>query len=457
MVRLVERIHAAGGATHTKVRDRRRAVARRVRNIAANLKLRNDDAKEKVRQINAELADLAETAAEEAVAVARNARRKLARSGDNASKTLACLVAELDTTMALTAAIVAQTRTRLGGEKPDGATRVVSLHDPDARPIAKGRLGKPVEFGYKAQIVDNADGVVVDHRVVIGNPPDAPMLAPAVARIKSLVTRAPRAVTADGIYGEASVEDELVAMGVKTVVIPPQGQAQRRPPAGPGPARVPQAGEVAHRGGGEDLAPQALLRLEPHAARRHRRSRDVVRARRVGSQRREDLVPARRQGQPAAPARRGDNGPPGGDRPTTTGETAGITVLLTRLLRPTRRDPHSKGGGEQDRKAAGGVGVGMSRPTGAARGRSRLTPTANFRFEVVRRLHNHAGLLLLTASLCLGLSVTSLPAPRPVLVSGAGLLAAALVGHIRALASSSICHCLTSSRSCYLRKGRGGG
>jgi hypothetical protein len=35
------------------------------------------------------------------------------------------------------------------------ATRRVSLHDADARPIAKGRLGKPVEFGYKAQVTDN--------------------------------------------------------------------------------------------------------------------------------------------------------------------------------------------------------------------------------------------------------------------------------------------------------------
>ena len=224
MARLVERIHAAGGAARTKVRDRRRAAGRRVRNIAANLKLRNDDAKEKVRQINAELADLAETAAGEAVAVARNARRKLARCGDGASKKLAALVAELEATMALTATVVAQTRTRLGGDKPDGATRVVSLHDPDARPIAKGRLGKPVEFGYKAQVLDNADGVVLDHRVVMGNPPDAPMLAPAVARVKALVGRAPRAVTADGIYGEAAVEDGLKAMGVKTVVIPRKGK-----------------------------------------------------------------------------------------------------------------------------------------------------------------------------------------------------------------------------------------
>ena len=224
MARLVERIHGAGGATRTKVRDRRRAAARRVRDIAANLKLRNDDAKEKVRQINAELATLAETASAEARDVARNARRKLARSREDASKKLACLVAELETTMALTATIVAQTRTRLAGEKPDGATRVVSLHDPDARPIAKGRLGKPVEFGYKAQVVDNADGIVVDHRVVIGNPPDAPMLAPAIERIKALVGKAPRAVTADRIYGEAAIEDDLKAVGVKTVVIPRKGK-----------------------------------------------------------------------------------------------------------------------------------------------------------------------------------------------------------------------------------------
>jgi hypothetical protein len=61
---------------------------------------------------------------------------------------------------------------------PDGASRLVSLHDPDARPIRKGRIGHPVEFGYKAQVIDNPDGVVLDHTVMVGNPPDAPLLAP---------------------------------------------------------------------------------------------------------------------------------------------------------------------------------------------------------------------------------------------------------------------------------------
>ena len=45
--------------------------------------------------------------------------------------------------------VVAQTRRRLNGAMPESASRRVSFHDVDARPIRKGRLGRPVEFGYK--------------------------------------------------------------------------------------------------------------------------------------------------------------------------------------------------------------------------------------------------------------------------------------------------------------------
>jgi IS5 family transposase len=100
----------------------------------------------------------------------------------------------------------------------------VSLHDPDARPIANGRLGKPVEFGYQAQVVDNTDGIVLDHTVHRGNPADAPLLAPAIGRISSLLGRTPRAVTADRSYGEAKIDTELAELGVKTVVIPRKGK-----------------------------------------------------------------------------------------------------------------------------------------------------------------------------------------------------------------------------------------
>ena len=118
--------------------------------------------------------------------------------------------------MGRTERVVAQTRSRLAGVMPDSATRLVSLHDVDARPIRKGRLGKPVEFGYKAQIVDNADGVILDHNVEIGNPADAPQLAPAIAADHRAAPDArPRAVTADRGYGEASVERDLHELGVR--------------------------------------------------------------------------------------------------------------------------------------------------------------------------------------------------------------------------------------------------
>ena len=79
--------------------------------------------------------------------------------------------------------VIEQARARVAGDQPPGATRLVSLHEPDARPIRKGRLGKPVEFGYKAQVVDNSDGLIIDHSVHVGNPADSELLRPAINRI----------------------------------------------------------------------------------------------------------------------------------------------------------------------------------------------------------------------------------------------------------------------------------
>jgi IS5 family transposase len=72
---------------------------------------------------------------------------------------------------------------------------------------------------------------VLDHVLTQGNPPDAPMLAPAIARIKHRFGRAPRAVTADRGYGEAKVDADLVALGVRRVAIP--GEAGPAQPAKP--------------------------------------------------------------------------------------------------------------------------------------------------------------------------------------------------------------------------------
>ena len=224
IARTVGRIQGAGGATGTRTRDRRRAAGRRARSIASKLRLRGEQQREQaqatVRRITGELADLTEAAMRDAAAVVRNAKRALRAATGQRKARLRRAINDLHTVLGRATRVVAQTRSRLAGLMPDSATRLVSLNDPDARPIRKGRLGKPVEFGYKAQLVDNADGVILDHTVEIGNPPDAPQLAPAIERITGRIGRAPRAVTADRGYGLASVERDLHELGVRHVAIP---------------------------------------------------------------------------------------------------------------------------------------------------------------------------------------------------------------------------------------------
>ncbi|WP_234812356.1 ISNCY family transposase [Mycolicibacter longobardus] len=220
----VRRIQAAGGATRTRVRDRSRSAGQRARAIAAKLRLRGAAAREEgqaaVLRITGQLADVAAAAIADADAVLRNARRGLRTATGRRRGRLQRAINDLATLLIRTGQVIAQTRSRLAGVMPDSASRIVSFHDVDARPIRKGRLGKPVEFGYKAQVVDNADGVILDHSVQIGNPADAPQLAPAIARITDRTGRAPTAVTADRGYGYASVDNDLHELGVRRVAIP---------------------------------------------------------------------------------------------------------------------------------------------------------------------------------------------------------------------------------------------
>ena len=239
-----QRIHHAGGAVRTRLRDRSRAAGKRAHGIAAKLRSRRqlgrDQVKDGVQRITGELADLAQATVRDAHRLLVNARRALRQARVKAAELaeagvhdaaagrrrgrLARAVNDLSSLLEATEQIIGQTRQRIAGTTPDGASRVVSLHDRDARPIAKGRLGKPVEFGYKGQVVDNDDGIVLDHDMQVGNPADAPQLAPAIERVKDRAGRAPGTVTADRGYGEAAVDDSLATMGVRTVVIPRKGK-----------------------------------------------------------------------------------------------------------------------------------------------------------------------------------------------------------------------------------------
>ena len=240
-----KRIKAAGGAVRTRLRDRSRAVGRRAHALNAKLRTRSaaarDEALAVVKRKNSELADLAEATIRDATRLLDNARRAVRKAKAEAVRRkaegrttdpaegrrrarLTQAVNHLKNLIEATGQVIVQTRQRLAGTMPPAATRRVSLHDPDAHPIAKGRIGKPVEFGYKAQVCDNADGIVLDHDVQPGKPPDGPRLAPCIKRVTRRTGRTPRTVAADRGYGEHQVETDLTDLGITHVVIPRKGK-----------------------------------------------------------------------------------------------------------------------------------------------------------------------------------------------------------------------------------------
>jgi transposase, IS5 family len=107
--------------------------------------------------------------------------------------------------------------------------RLVSLSDPDARPIRKGKPGRPTEFGYTLLVAEDERGFIADHKVEQGNPPDAPQLLPAVERVIMVTGRPPGTVVGDRGFGTAANDQAMAALGVKRI-----GGNAPAPPAKPG-------------------------------------------------------------------------------------------------------------------------------------------------------------------------------------------------------------------------------
>jgi len=211
---LVRRIKARGAASRTRFRDRGRAAGRRMKQLARTLRRRTGVAMGEVDRLTGEVAGIARQSLRQVQVVARNARRALAhRPGDG---WLGRLVGELEATMAATGRLLAQTDQRLAGDRviPD---RLVSLSDPDARPIRKGKPGRPTEFGYTLLVAEDERGFIADHQVEQGNPPDAPQLVPAVTRVIAVTGRPPGTVVGDRGFGTAANDQAVEALGVRRV------------------------------------------------------------------------------------------------------------------------------------------------------------------------------------------------------------------------------------------------
>jgi IS5 family transposase len=175
-------------AKRTAVRDRSRAVGRRMRALGRTLRRRTGEAKAEVLEVTKQTGALLKKSVKEARARAAAARRSARGRGAQAKLKAARALEELADRCEK---VCEQIVKRVKGEKI--IDRLVSLWDPDARPIRKGKLGRPNEFGYVDQFCEitantkpGARGFILPPTSQIGNSAENTLLPDTAEELRKL-------------------------------------------------------------------------------------------------------------------------------------------------------------------------------------------------------------------------------------------------------------------------------
>ncbi|NLW06740.1 MAG: ISNCY family transposase [Clostridia bacterium] len=226
ITRTVKKIKAAGIAIRTKFQDRRRSVKKRILSITKVVKRRTGEAYSEVRQITGEIMTTAQQVVAEAKQVLKNAKQYLYRHKDDLTRNIQQVVQSLTQTIAHTEQIISQTVKVQQGQFriPE---RMVSIFDLNARPIKRGKLHAPTEFGYKILLQETEEKVITGYQVLEGNPSDDTLLVNAVDHHIETFKRPPWAVATDRGFGSTKNEKALKERGVKRCSLPFKGKLSK--------------------------------------------------------------------------------------------------------------------------------------------------------------------------------------------------------------------------------------
>ncbi len=190
-----------------RVRDRSRAAARRVRGLNRSLRGRTGEAKQEVQRLTEEVAGLARASVGQARRLLVEVKE--ATRGQRLRRREQRAISELEEMIGLSAKVVEQIRQRFAGEPI--SDRLVSLFDPAARPIRKGKKAKPNEFGEIVQYTEltpntrrGARGLLLPPQVAVGNPHENVLLPQTVAELTALELRPVEAAFDQGYTRKAT-------------------------------------------------------------------------------------------------------------------------------------------------------------------------------------------------------------------------------------------------------------
>jgi transposase, IS5 family len=205
-----------------KVRDRSRAAGQRIRELNRSLRRRTGEAQQEVQRLTEEIAELAKASLGQAGRLLEEAKRAVGEIGGCPSRRAARAVADMEEMIGLSRKVVEQVRQRFAGEKI--SDRLVSLHDPDARPIRKGKKSKPTEFGHVVQYGElttstrrGACGLLLPPKLGIGNTHEDALLPETVAEVQALEV-SPSEGAVDGVFSVKKTRAIMAQLGTQVFI-----------------------------------------------------------------------------------------------------------------------------------------------------------------------------------------------------------------------------------------------
>src|SRR6266511_1496587 len=213
LAKAARKVSAAVPDATKHVVNRSRAVQKRVRSIGRSLRKRTGEAKEAVQVLTEEAAAQVSSSLREYRKLLAEAKASTATAEGVSEKARVKAIAKLEEWIALSCRVVDQVRMRFAGEKIEG--RLVSLFDPDARPVRRGKLSAPTEFGYVVQLAEvtsstkpGATALLVPPKLAAGSTHENTLLPATAAEIAGLGIRL-REASFDAGFGRVATEKEL--------------------------------------------------------------------------------------------------------------------------------------------------------------------------------------------------------------------------------------------------------
>lgn len=222
------KIEEAGAKLPFVRTDVRRSLARRLLEIGYALRQRGDEAKAALVKPYKRLLRTTGRAVRQAIRARRAAIRAMKKARGKRRAALVRSVEKLDVFIPRAQQVIRQTRARVCRGQTTSEGKLLSIFEPHARILRRGKLHKPTEFGALVKVQESEGGIVTDLSIVDTNH-DAALLVPSVEKHIEIFGVPPIIASTDrGFYSGEGVK-RLEELGVRRVVVPfPGRRSQKR-------------------------------------------------------------------------------------------------------------------------------------------------------------------------------------------------------------------------------------